>query len=61
MEGGRLIKGKMEALSSIVIQLGGAARAGFSSIDQCDRLRTSVTLCNYGDCSLPLFFPGFDS
>lgn len=39
MEGGRLIKGKMEALSSILIQLGGAARAGFSSIDQCDRLR----------------------
>jgi hypothetical protein len=49
----------MEALSTIVIQLGGAARAGFSSIDQCDRLRTSATLWNYGDCSLPLFFSWF--
>jgi hypothetical protein len=45
MEGGRLIKGKMEALSTIVIQLGGAVRAGFSSIDQCDRLRAPSRYC----------------
>jgi hypothetical protein len=62
MEEGRLIKGKMEALSTIVIQLGGAVRAGFSSIDQCDRLRAPSRYYVIMVIVPSLyFFPGFDS